>query len=91
MKKFELTADITVPADWVNGKENVTIQEWGQREWDSGLKTGYATGIEYAQQFILTKALAAFERNEDDLARMLRRLSQDLEKDFKENQDRQRA
>lgn len=67
-----------VPAGWTSGKK-LTVEEWGQREYDSGLKAGQTNGRGQAAQHVLKLAAAAFAKEEDDLAQRLRRIAKDLE------------
>lgn len=73
-----------VPKDWVDGKE-MTVRQWGQREYDSGYKAGMKNGMEHAAGILMGKALDLFvDAKQDERAKELRSLAEDLKKKAKE-------
>lgn len=66
-----------VPKDWADGKE-MSVGEWGQREFDSGHKAGVKSGIDRAREFLMEKATEAFRRGLDSEAMNLRALAKEL-------------
>lgn len=75
--------EMKVPLNWTDGAE-MTILEWGQREYDSGHKCGVRNGIAAACKYLNQKAAECFlGRAEDGKAIMLRSLADEIEKAFK--------
>jgi hypothetical protein len=65
-----------VPAEWCDGKQGVTVDYWGQRQFDSGLKTGIRQGLEEAADWLMQQAVIAFQNKDDDRAKEFRKLSE---------------
>jgi hypothetical protein len=66
-----------VPKDWVDGKE-MTVEDWGQREYDSGYKVGVNNGLEQAAAQVMGIALNLFTQGYDGEAGKWRKVAEDL-------------
>lgn len=60
-----------VPGSWGDGKVE-TVEEWGHRQFMSGLKTGREQGLKFAVDTVMDHATAAFSKGIDDRAIILR-------------------
>jgi hypothetical protein len=79
-----VTEESPVPKDWVDGKE-MTVGQWGQREYDSGYKAGMKNGMEHAAGILMGKALDLFvDAKQDERAKELRTLAEEIKKKAKE-------
>ena len=67
-----------VPPEWCDGKI-LTVEQWGQREFDSGSKSGQQNGIERAASFLMDKAALHFRNGRDVEAKMIRQYAHELE------------
>lgn len=72
-----VTHNDIIPKDWCDGKV-MTVQEWGQREFESGVHSGFRNGCEFMSNLVLGKAQEAFSNGRDELASMLRELSKEM-------------
>lgn len=70
-------AKLTVPLEWSDGKE-MTVEEWGNREYEFGRRTGFRDGIKTAAEWLLKGATQAFACGHDKHATELRSLSQQI-------------
>lgn len=78
-----------VPADWMDGRTDATVEEWGQKEYDFGYKTGKGNGVAFAADWIMEQATEAFGEGRDADAARLRKLSKDVIEAFKKMEGRQ--
>lgn len=68
---------LKVPLDWTDGKE-MTIEQWGHREYQCGLNTGRVQGLQEAAKWLMDGAQAAFANGDDKAASTLRNLSSQI-------------
>ncbi len=69
---------LKVPLNWTNGEE-MTVEQWGQREYDSGLKTGRDQGVSMCVMKLREMACRLFADSKDDQAVFLRKVAIDIE------------
>jgi hypothetical protein len=79
---MQVSENCIVPKDWVDGKENVTVEEWGQREYDHGFKAGQLTGIKSVVAYLMNKAADKFRVGLDEDAKNIRNLAREIQNDF---------
>jgi hypothetical protein len=71
-----------VPLNWTGGEE-MTVEQWGQREWDSGNKTGRENGVKAAVVKLKLIAGDRFMLGNDEEARLIRALAEQVAKECK--------
>jgi len=69
-----------VPAEWYGKSPGHTVEEWGQKEYDSGSKAGRKNGLMEASNWVMQQAVIAFQNKDDDKADLLRLLSDNIRK-----------
>lgn len=70
-----VASDDLVPEAWVAGNRETSVEEWGQREYDAGHKSGLEDGVEKAAKFVDKCAAEAFADEDDETAQALRSLA----------------
>jgi mono/diheme cytochrome c family protein len=79
---MQVSENCIVPKDWVDGKENVTVEEWGHMNFESGHKTGQSTGIKKVVAYLMNKAADKFRVGLDEDAKNIRNLAREIQNDF---------
>ena len=72
MEPNRVTENDLVPPDWMDGDNEATVEEWGQREYESGRKNGNGDGIARAALWLMKKATESFENGDMEKAATLR-------------------
>ncbi len=67
-----------VPPDWADGDAACTVEQWGQREYDSGLAQGTKDGLARAAFFVMRLATERFADGDMQQADRLRAVSLDI-------------
>lgn len=77
---IEVHEEDLVPLAWGGAEdERMTVDQWGQREYNQGVSAGCRLGRQTLLQHISHKAGQAFVNRQDDQARLLRELVVELQ------------
>src|SRR5690606_32060002 len=71
-------ADDLISADMADGHAFLTVEQWGQWQYDLGDEYGEETGMKMAAQIIEQRAIKLFTQEKDAEARKLRELAKEL-------------
>lgn len=75
---MEITGDTLVPLDWCKSGEQLTIEQWGQKEYDVGFKIGREHGIKAAVTYLEKLSAEYFIGGKDELAKITRNLASEI-------------
>ncbi len=81
MRYAWLTGEEIVPEEWSGKGVQMTLDEWGVREYKSGFKSGCTQGLTMAVIKIRQLAQQAFIDKHDEKARWLRELADEIQRD----------
>ena len=70
-----------VPADWMDGKAGVTVEDWGQRQWDAGQRAGRDEGITFAVNTLRQHAAFLWLRGNSLVADAIKAMADGLKAD----------